>query len=60
MDVKGIAAVVTGGASGLGGATSSLPPQVGARVTIFDLNTALSAAKGDRRGRPCRDGGCHR
>ncbi|MET0376183.1 MAG: SDR family NAD(P)-dependent oxidoreductase [Rhizorhabdus sp.] len=38
MDVKGIAAVVTGGASGLGGETARMLAANGAKVTIFDLN----------------------
>jgi NAD(P)-dependent dehydrogenase (short-subunit alcohol dehydrogenase family) len=38
MDVKGIAAIVTGGASGLGGATARMLASNGAKVTIFDLN----------------------
>jgi len=37
MDLKGIAAIVTGGASGLGGATAELLAAQGAKVTIFDL-----------------------
>jgi NAD(P)-dependent dehydrogenase (short-subunit alcohol dehydrogenase family) len=38
MDLKGIAAIVTGGASGLGGETSRMLAAGGAKVTIFDLN----------------------
>ena len=38
MDIEGIAAVVTGGASGLGGATARMLAASGAKVTIFDLN----------------------
>jgi len=38
MDVKGIAAVVTGGASGLGEGTARRLAAEGAKVTIFDLN----------------------
>jgi NAD(P)-dependent dehydrogenase (short-subunit alcohol dehydrogenase family) len=38
MNVKGLAAVVTGGASGLGGATAKMLAEAGARVAIFDLN----------------------
>lgn len=40
MDIKNIAAVVTGGASGLGAATAELLASRGARVTIFDMNEA--------------------
>ncbi len=45
MNVSGHAAIVTGGASGLGGATASHLAAAGAKVTIFDLNEALGAAK---------------
>ncbi|MCP2680630.1 SDR family NAD(P)-dependent oxidoreductase [Maricaulaceae bacterium NA33B04] len=38
MDIKGIAAVVTGGASGLGEGTARRLAAAGAKVTIFDLN----------------------
>ncbi len=38
MNVKGIAAVVTGGASGLGEGTARRLAADGAKVTIFDLN----------------------
>ena len=41
MDLKGIAAIVTGGASGLGGATAERLARAGAKVTIFDLNADL-------------------
>jgi NAD(P)-dependent dehydrogenase (short-subunit alcohol dehydrogenase family) len=41
MDIKGVAAIVTGGASGLGGATAAHLARSGAKVTIFDLNAAL-------------------
>ena len=45
MDVKGQGAIVTGGASGLGGATASALAAAGARVAIFDLNEALGREK---------------
>ncbi|MBP8671737.1 MAG: SDR family NAD(P)-dependent oxidoreductase [Sphingomonadaceae bacterium] len=45
MDIEGIAAIVTGGASGLGGATAEKLAVAGARVTIFDLNAELGMAK---------------
>ncbi|MDF1834067.1 MAG: SDR family oxidoreductase [Alteraurantiacibacter sp. bin_em_oilr2.035] len=38
MQIDGIAAIVTGGASGLGAATASALAAQGAKVTIFDLN----------------------
>jgi len=44
MDIKGVAAVVTGGASGLGGATADRLAKAGAKVTIFDLNAAMGEA----------------
>jgi NAD(P)-dependent dehydrogenase (short-subunit alcohol dehydrogenase family) len=45
MDINGIAAIVTGGASGLGGATAERLAQLGAKVTIFDVNADLAGAK---------------
>jgi len=45
MNVKGQGAIVTGGASGLGGATASALAAAGARVAIFDLNDALGTDK---------------
>ena len=44
MDVNGVAAIVTGGASGLGGATAARLAKAGAKVTIFDLNAELGTA----------------
>jgi NAD(P)-dependent dehydrogenase (short-subunit alcohol dehydrogenase family) len=41
MDIKGSAAIVTGGASGLGGATAGRLAKAGAKVTIFDSNVEL-------------------
>jgi len=43
MDLNGIAAIVTGGASGLGGETARLLAANGAKVTIFDLNAEIGA-----------------
>jgi NAD(P)-dependent dehydrogenase (short-subunit alcohol dehydrogenase family) len=45
MDIQGAAAIITGGASGLGGATAALLAKAGAKVTIFDLNVDLGEAK---------------
>jgi NAD(P)-dependent dehydrogenase (short-subunit alcohol dehydrogenase family) len=44
MQVNGIAAIVTGGASGLGGATAARLAKAGAKVTLFDLNADLGNA----------------
>jgi NAD(P)-dependent dehydrogenase (short-subunit alcohol dehydrogenase family) len=41
MHIKGTAAIVTGGASGLGGAAAERLSAAGAKVTIFDLNSEL-------------------
>ena len=48
MNVDGIAAIVTGGASGLGAATAEHLARAGARVTIFDLNAAEAEAHARR------------
>jgi NAD(P)-dependent dehydrogenase (short-subunit alcohol dehydrogenase family) len=45
MDINGVAAIVTGGASGLGGATATRLAAAGAKVTIFDLNPEMGEAK---------------
>ena len=45
MNIEGVAAIVTGGASGLGAATSEMLARNGAKVTIFDLNADLGHAK---------------
>jgi len=44
MDVKGAAAIVTGGASGLGEASARALAAAGAKVTLFDLNQELGEA----------------
>jgi NAD(P)-dependent dehydrogenase (short-subunit alcohol dehydrogenase family) len=41
MNVKGQAAIVAGGASGLGGATAAPLVAAGAKVAIFDLQDEL-------------------
>ena len=45
MKIQGQAAIVTGGASGLGGATADMLAKAGAKVTIFDMNEKLGAEK---------------
>lgn len=44
MELKGIAAVVTGGASGLGEATARGLAGAGAKVAVFDMNAARGEA----------------
>ena len=44
MDINGLAAIVTGGASGLGKASAAMLAANGAKVTIFDLNEAAGQA----------------
>jgi NAD(P)-dependent dehydrogenase (short-subunit alcohol dehydrogenase family) len=44
MDVNGVAAVVTGGASGLGAATARALAAKGAKVALFDLNAEKGEA----------------
>jgi len=44
MDLNGLAAIVTGGASGLGGATARLLAARGAKVAIFDVNAEAGEA----------------
>ena len=50
MRIEGAAAVVTGGASGLGAATAERLAKAGAKVTLFDLNAALGEALAARIG----------
>ena len=40
MDVRGQAALVTGGGSGLGGATAAALAKAGAKVAVLDVNEA--------------------
>ena len=44
MQIKDAAAVVTGGASGLGAATAAMLAAQGARVTLFDMNEEAGQA----------------
>lgn len=44
MEMNGIAALVTGGASGLGGATAARLAKAGAKVTLFDVNAPAGEA----------------
>jgi NAD(P)-dependent dehydrogenase (short-subunit alcohol dehydrogenase family) len=43
MDIAGHAAIVTGGASGLGAATARMLAEAGAKVAIFDVNQRAAA-----------------
>lgn len=44
MEINGVAAIVTGGASGLGGGTAKRLAAQGAKVTVFDLNEEMGTA----------------
>jgi NAD(P)-dependent dehydrogenase (short-subunit alcohol dehydrogenase family) len=50
MDVNNVAAIVTGGASGLGGATAEMLAKRGAKVTIFDVNEELGKSHAEKIG----------
>ncbi|NBR32676.1 MAG: SDR family NAD(P)-dependent oxidoreductase, partial [Sphingomonadaceae bacterium] len=50
MKIEGIAAIVTGGASGLGAATAERLAALGAKVTLFDLNAERGTAFADQIG----------
>jgi len=43
MDIKGHAAIVTGGASGLGAATARVLAEAGAKVAVLDVNQKAAA-----------------
>lgn len=44
MEISGLAAVVTGGASGLGKASAQMLAAAGAKVAVFDLNAEVGEA----------------
>lgn len=44
MKISGLSAIVTGGASGLGGATAEWLASQGAKVAIFDMNAEVGSA----------------
>ncbi|SFO34885.1 SDR family NAD(P)-dependent oxidoreductase [Sphingomonas sp. OK281] len=50
MNLNGVAAIVTGGASGLGNATATMLADAGAKVAIFDLNEEVGAAAAETLG----------
>jgi NAD(P)-dependent dehydrogenase (short-subunit alcohol dehydrogenase family) len=57
MEIAGQAALVSGGASGLGRATAAALAGAGARVALLDLNGAAADAVAKELGataRPCR------
>lgn len=50
MQIDGMAAIVTGGASGLGGATAMALAEAGAKVAILDVNAAAAEQAASRIG----------
>src|ERR1700729_313780 len=48
MDIRGHAAIVTGGASGLGAATAEMLAEAGAKVAILDVNDEGARAAANR------------
>ena len=50
MEIKNSAAIVTGGASGMGAATARMLAAAGAKVTLLDLNTAQAEKIADEIG----------
>ena len=57
MEISGVTAVVTGGASGLGAATARLLASHGAKVGIFDLNEEQGSQIADDTGGVVPEGG---
>ena len=53
MDINGKTAIITGGASGLGWATSELLHGMGAKVAIFDMNDDLGRERAETLGDGC-------
>jgi len=50
MDLEAVGAIVTGGASGLGGATAEMLARGGAKVALFDMNAEAGAEMAGRIG----------
>jgi NAD(P)-dependent dehydrogenase (short-subunit alcohol dehydrogenase family) len=50
MDIRGYAAIVTGGASGLGAATAEMLAEAGAKVAILDVNAEGARAVAEKIG----------
>lgn len=50
MELNGLAAVVTGGASGLGAATAAMLAAKGCKVAVLDINAAAARASAERFG----------
>jgi NAD(P)-dependent dehydrogenase (short-subunit alcohol dehydrogenase family) len=50
MELKNVAAIVTGGASGLGAATAEMLTAGGAKVTLFDMNEETGNAQAKKIG----------
>lgn len=50
MELEGIAAIVTGGASGLGASTARMLADQGAKVAIFDLNEQVAQGQAQQIG----------
>ena len=50
MDINGKVAIITGGASGLGWATSELLHSMGAKIAIFDMNDELGQQRAETLG----------